>query len=261
MRLITWNVAGRVARQAEQAATLAEQPWDVVCLQEVTPTTLKPWRLALRAQGLSEVRSSLDEWLPGEPTPDGRRLGVLTASRAKLDTVASAHIPWPERLLTVRVRDVEPFVLHNLHSPISQKPGRVKIRTHRALHRHIARRASAPTLLMGDLNTPRREFADGRTWTFARTAKGDLRLDRGDQWDQDELALLRGLEGHGLRDLYRDLHGYGRAELSFAAGRGRNGWRLDHVIGSESFNPVACEYDHRPRELGLSDHSAMWIEL
>ena len=262
MRLITWNVAGRVARQAEQAAALAQGSWDVVCLQEVTPTTLKPWRLALQAQGLREVRSSLDEWLPGEPTPEGRRLGVITAARGRLETMASAHVPWPERLLTVRVGEKEDgFVVHNLHSPISQKPGRVKVRTHRALHRHLARRAGVPSLLVGDLNTPRREFPDGRTWSFARTAKGGIRLDRGEDWDREELALLRGLEEHGLRDLYRDLHGYARDEISFAAGRGRSGWRLDHIIGSEAFVPVACEYEHGPRERGLSDHSPMWVEV
>ncbi|HYI35267.1 MAG TPA: endonuclease/exonuclease/phosphatase family protein [Thermoleophilaceae bacterium] len=213
MRLITWNVAGRVARQPEQAAALARHPWDVVCLQEVTPTTLKPWRLALQAQGLSDVRSSMDEWLPGEPTPDGRRLGVLTASRAGLEVVASAHVPWPERLLTTRVGEKVPFVLHNLHSPISQKPGHVKIRTHRALHRYLARQDAMPSLLVGDLNTPRREFPDGQTWSFARTAKGSLRLDRGERWDHDELSVLRGLESHGMRDLYRDLHGYARNEI------------------------------------------------
>jgi exonuclease III len=261
VRLITWNVAGRVARQPEQAEAVGAGRWDVVCLQEVTPTTLGPWRTALRSQGLGDVRSSMDEWLPGEPPPDGRRLGVLIASRTPLEVVSSAHIPWPERLLSARVAGPVPLVAHSLHSPISQKPDRVKLRTHRALHKHLARRHALPQLLAGDLNTPRREWADGTTWSFARTAAGALRLDRGASWEHDELALLRGLEDHGMRDLFRALHGYERDEISFAAGRRGGGWRLDHLIGSAPLTPVACEYEHGPRERGLSDHSAMWVDI
>ena len=260
MRLLTWNVAGRVARQAEQAGVIGARSWDVVCLQEVTPTTLKPWRSALQGQGLLDVRSSMDEWLPGEPTPEGRRLGVMIASRTPLEVVASAHPPWPERLLSARVGGPVPYVVHTLHSPISQKPGHVKLRTHRAIHAHLARPRELPQLLVGDLNTPRREFPDGRTWSFARTAAGSLRIDRGESWERDELAPLRGLEQHGLRDLFRDLHGYDRREISFAAGRRGNGWRLDHIVGSAHFVPVACQYDHGPRVEGLSDHSPMWVE-
>jgi exonuclease III len=260
VRLITWNVAGRVARLPEQTEAISTQGWDVVCLQEVTPTTLGPWRRALQAQGLAHVRSSMDEWLPGEPPPDGRRLGVLIASRAPLTVVPSGHLPWPERLLSARVEGDAPVVVHSLHSPISQKPDHVKLRTHRALHRHLARPHALPHLLAGDLNTPRREFPDGRTWSFARTAAGHLRLDRGEAWELDELALLRGLEEHGMRDLFRALHGYGRGEISFAAGRQGRGWRLDHVIGSAALEPLFCEYDHGVRERGLSDHSALWLE-
>jgi hypothetical protein len=45
-----------------------------------------------------------------------------------------------------------------------------------------------------DLNTPRKEHADGTIWTFARDRYGRLRLDRGELWDHVELALLRGFQ-------------------------------------------------------------------
>ena len=254
-------MAGRVARQAEQAGWVASREWDLVCLQEILPTTLGAWRRALRDQGMRDVRSSLDEWIPGEPPPDGRRLGVLTAARAPLEVIASAYPPWPERLLTTRVRCERPFELHNLHSPISQKPDRVKLRTHRAIHAHLARGHALPQLLAGDLNTPRRELPDGEIWSFARTARGSLRADRGETWERDELAPIRGLEEHGFRDLFRDLHGFDRDAISFAAGRSGKGWRLDHILGSRQFRAVACEYDEGPRLAGLSDHSPVWAEL
>jgi endonuclease/exonuclease/phosphatase family metal-dependent hydrolase len=151
------------------------------------------------------------------------------------------------------------FVVHNLHSPISQRANHVKIRTHRGLAAHLARPHELPQLVAGDFNTPSREKPDGTTWSFARDSRGRLRLDRGPSWEEAELAVLRGLEQHGFRDVFRALHGYERKEISWSAGR--SSYRLDHVIASAGWELVACDYLHAPREAGLSDHSPMWAEL
>jgi exodeoxyribonuclease-3 len=259
IRLLSWNVAGRVERQPEQAAALADGDWDLVCLQEVTPGTLRPWNDALRELGLTHVASSMDDWLPGEPPPDDRRLGVVTASSRPLDAVVAPDVPWAERLLSVRVAAAPPFVIHNLHSPISQRADHVKIRTHRALAAYLARPLDLPQIVVGDFNTPRREKPDGTTWSFARDSRGRLRLDRGATWEEAELAVLRGLEQHGFRDVFRALHGYQRKEISWSAGR--SSYRLDHIVASPEWELVACEYLHAPREAWLSDHSPMWAEL
>ena len=260
LRVVSWNVAGRVRRQAEQVAALAGE-WDVVCLQEVTPTTLRPWREALAEQGLEQIRSSLEDWLPGEPPPEGRRLGVLSAMRWPAQPVSAPAPPWPERLLSLSVRAPDAFDLHNLHSPISQRADRVKPRTHRALRAHLASALDRAHLVVGDFNTPRKERPDGTTWSFAHDSRGALRLDRGPDWEDAELAVLRGLEPKGLRDLFRDLHGYGRKEISWSRPRGRGGYRLDHVVGSRGFRALSCEYLHEMRESGLSDHSPLMAEL
>jgi endonuclease/exonuclease/phosphatase family metal-dependent hydrolase len=254
-------VAGRVERLGEQVESLAHRSWDVVALQEITPTTLRPWREALQRHGLVHVRSSMDDWIPGEPTPDGRRLGVLVAARDKLERLACVFLPWPERLLSVRVHSEPPFDLHNLHSPISSKPNLVKIRTHRALHEYLSRPPESPQLVVGDLNTPRRELPDGSVWTFARDSRGKLRLDRGERWERAELALIRGLEQSGYRDVFRALHGPDLPQISWTYPSGRGGYRLDHVIASNGFRPLACEYLDEPRQARLSDHSPVWAEL
>ena len=57
----------------------------------------------------------------------------------------------------------------NVHSPISPKPELAKVRTHEAVFEHL-RSGSGPRVVLGDLNTPRREHADGSVWTFARAA-------------------------------------------------------------------------------------------
>lgn len=203
----------------------------------------------------------MDDWLPGEPPPEGRRLGVLTATRWPAREIGVVHPPWSERLLSVDVQAPLPFELHNLHSPISQKPGEVKLRTHRALHAALAYGREAPQLIVGDLNTPRRELPDGQIWSFARDGRGRLRATRGERWEKAELALLRGLEPHGIRDLYRALHGYERHELSWVYPRRLGGYRLDHLIGSAHFTPLACGYLHDAREAGLSDHAPLTAEL
>src|SRR5690349_9036669 len=96
MRLVTWNVAGRVTRHAEQAAALAEAGADVVCLQEVTARTLPMWRDALAGQGLEHTVTPLDTYTP----PGRRRLGVLTAAREPLrELEAPGGLPWRERVV------------------------------------------------------------------------------------------------------------------------------------------------------------------
>src|ERR687887_1612404 len=78
--LLTWNVAGRVGRNQErQIAALAQRPFDVLCLQEITPRTRERWVEALEAQGL---RVAVSEW-PVEPT-GSRRFAVLIAAREPL---------------------------------------------------------------------------------------------------------------------------------------------------------------------------------
>ena len=88
MRLVTWNVAGRVARQPEQAAVLMAVEPDVVALQEVTARTLPLWEAELEKAGFTSVKTALE----GVTRPAGARklLRVLTAARGSLRVLARA---------------------------------------------------------------------------------------------------------------------------------------------------------------------------
>jgi hypothetical protein len=119
-------------------------------------------------------------------------------------------VPWPERVLATHFAGLE---VVNMHSPISPKPGLVKVLTHEAVHAHLSS-GRGPRLVCGDLNTPRPEHHDGRVWTFARDRYGRLRADRGERWDAAELALIKGLENDGFRDAFRSLHGLEQREPS-----------------------------------------------
>ena len=253
MLLVSWNVAGRKTRLQEQAdRVLALEP-DLVCLQEVSPPSAQPWLERLAEAGLSAVIAPLPKAREGS-----RPLAVLTAARGDLDPVPVDDVPWPERVLSVRADGLE---VVNVHSPISQKAGLVKVLTHEAVSRHL-RDGSGPRIVLGDLNTPRREHPDGSVWTFARTRNGRLRPERGERWDAAESALIRGLEPSGFRDAFRELNGFESKEPTWEWPRSGGGYRLDHLIASAEVEVSECAYRHDwRREDKLSDHSALVARL
>jgi exodeoxyribonuclease III len=255
VRLITWNVAGRVTRQPEQAGAIAAAAPDVVALQEVTARTLPLWRDALSRLGLDACETALDH----PPTPGRLRLGVLTAAREPLLRLAGpGDVPWPERVLACRLGAIE---ILNVHSPIAPAPELAKVRTHEAIAAYLAATDDgAARILCGDLNTPRRELPDGDVLTFAHDSAGRLRPERGERWDRAERALVHDLRRDGWLDAFRSLHGYGEREASWTFAHDRGGWRLDHVL-VRGPRPLASAYAHDWRRAGLSDHSALVVDL
>jgi exonuclease III len=261
MRLITWNVARRGSRLAEQASALARREPSVVALQEVTRQTLPLWRRAFELMGLGHVGASLDGADPAREPSTRRRTGVMLASREALEepTVTLAA-PWPETALgAVTDTDAGPVEIVCVHVPNAAN-GEIKPRTLDAVRQAVAGAPPRPRVVCGDLNTPRRELSDGRVISFARDRRDRLRPDRGPEWDAAELGVVPGLRELGYRDAYRALHGYGRTEASWTwrqiAGHD-GGWRLDHIFASSQLRVVACGYHHDWRERGLSDHSAL----
>jgi exonuclease III len=250
--IVSWNLAGRVKCLEQQGKLLLGLGADVLCLQELTPSTLPRWRAELETAGYHTLEP---------PAPGGsRRLSVLSAARVPLAALEVPDLPWPERVLAARLPDGSEVV--NVHSPTSAKPDLVKVRTHEALFAQLAVGArDRLRILCGDLNTPRKERADGTIWTFARDRYGRLRPERGERWDRAELALIRGLDDYGFRDAYRVLHGYERPELSWEWPRWGGGYRLDHLLVAGPWAIASCDYLHAFRVSGLSDHSALIAEL
>jgi exonuclease III len=255
VRIVTWNVAARVRVQPQQAAVIARCDADIVTLQEVTRRTLPLWRASFAELGFDGCESALDA-VAG--TTGRRMLGVVTASRRALRRLPSPpDAPWPERVLCCAADGVE---VVNVHSPIAPAPGLAKIRTHEAVAAYLARQGGAPAVLCGDLNTPRRELADGDVVTFAYDSAGRLRPERGQRWDRAERSLVRDLRDVGWVDAFRALYGYGERHASWTFPDDRGGWRLDHVL-TRGMRPIASAYAHDWRRAGLSDHSALVCDL
>jgi exonuclease III len=248
VRLVSWNVAGRLKRQPEQAEAVLSVSPDVVALQEVTVNSLPLWRAALEEAGLLHSVTPLDELIPPKP----RRLAAFTASRHELARLGLGELPWPERAVSAEVGGIE---LLNVHSPISPSPDLAKVLTHEALYAY-AREREGPIAICGDLNTPRRTLEDGTVLTFAHTSRGNLRPERGERWNAAESALVYTLRAeHGWEDAFLD-----QPERTWTFANDRGGWRLDHLL-TKDVDVVARAYAHEWRRSGLSDHSAIVAQL
>jgi exonuclease III len=265
MRILSWNVARRSSRLTEQAAALAGREPDVVALQEVTHRTLPLWRAALERIGITHVSASLDRADPARVPAARRGTGVLLGSRTPLGDARVLPVPWSENAIAAVASSVGTGAveLHCVHVPNAAN-GWVKVRTLEAIRSGLASASRDPRVLCGDLNTPRRELPDGEVVSFARDSRGRLRPERGSEWDEAELGVVPGLRELGYSDAFRALHGYAQREPSWTWRRiaGHDGgWRLDHVFASEELSPVSAAYHHAWREQGLSDHSALEVDL
>ena len=265
MRVLSWNVARRVSVLSEQAAALAGRKPDVLALQEVTDRTAPLWRAACEVIGLPHVAISLDEAEFRREPASRRRTGVLLASRGPLrPSRAALSPPWPETAIAAVTGPAGARVdVHCVHVPNAAN-GLIKVQTLQAVRAGLEAAPAGPRVLCGDLNTPRRESADGEVLSFARDSRGRLRAERGQEWDLAELGVVPGLADLGYADAFRALHGYASREPSWVwqriAGH-RGGWRLDHLFCSAELRPVSCLYHHRWRDEGLSDHSALEVDL
>jgi exonuclease III len=266
VRIVSWNVARRSSRLPEQAVALSRREPDVIALQEITDRTLPLWRAALARIGLPHVRASLDVADPARAPAARRRTGVLLSAREPLvDAAAALPVPWPETAIAA-VASAEasgPAELHCVHVPNAAN-GWIKVQTLQAIRGGLAAAPPRPRVLCGDLNTPRRELAHGEVISFARDSRRRLRPERGVEWDDAELGIVPGLRELGYRDAFRALHGYAKREPSWTWRRIADhdgGWRLDHLFASAELCPTAATYHHAWRDDGLSDHSALEVDL
>jgi len=260
VRVVTWNVARRVSRIAEQAMGLAEREPDVIALQEVTRRTVGLWRAALETIALPHVLCSLDDADPRREPANRRSTGVLIAAREDVEPTERLLVPWPETTLAITFGGVR---VDTVHVPNAAN-GWVKVRTLQALREGVGGGPPGPRIVCGDFNVPRREHPDGTVISFASDSHEKLRADRGVEWDAAELGVVPGLGDFGWRDAFRTVHGYARREPSWTfrrMGGHDGGWRLDHLFVSPEFDVTGSRYHHGWRDADLSDHAALEADV
>jgi exonuclease III len=268
MKIISWNVAGRVRKQQLQLDALISREPDVVGLQEVTIKTLPLWMEGFKKEGYANVISSFDLQGAGNNELTGpRRYGILVASRWPLDPVdqRSLKIPWQERLLSILIHSPNvDFEFHVAYIPPGSSNGWLKIDTFEGIYKFLAKPScNYPRILCGDFNSPKAETSTGEviTWGQKLFKDGQIRFsDKEGRWDAGERSVLQGLAEYNLYDIFRLLNGYKVQEFSWLLRRkgkiiARR--RFDHIFAEKTLSPVACHYIHPFREESLSDHSAV----
>jgi exonuclease III len=227
---LTWNIrAGGGSRLARIAQAIAAHEADVLVLTGYRSGEAgKLLRAALRDQGYG--------WFsPVEPP--GIRNGVLIAARTKPQLVehVTEHVPEPWRMLAVTVGRVRLFGIYmpNLKAKIPYWEALIEASTP-----HSGGRA----LALGDFNTCR------------------AYVDEPGATDVTALFLDK-IQAAGFRDVWRDRYPDGR-EYSWYSHRG-NGFRIDHAFASPRLarRIGAIRYSHDERTAGLSDHSALLLEI
>ena len=271
MRLVSWNLAGRVKKLPAQIDALAERKPDLVALQEVTKTTAPLLREALAQLGLTYVADTVEGAIS-----HNRRYAVLVAGRWPLGrrTGNELAIPWPERVLATTVaHPTGQIELYTAYIPVgsNQANSEIKLAALEGLYHALARPAKRPRILCGDFNIPQAERPDGQLITFGQTIKPNgqvitkraLNRISGARWDRAERLILTELAAFDLADTFRALNGHQTQECSwYAKNRGRQfGFRLDHVFAARALNPVRCAYLHAFRRSGLSDHAPLEVQF
>lgn len=232
MRLLAWNIRqGGGKRLPAIIAALLRHDADVLVLSEYRggDSALR-LRAALAAAGYPYMTASTP--------PSAAGNGVLIAARLPFDDggLLSEALPEPYRLVHVFVG---PLRICGVYMPNLLK----KVPYWQALIACFAAESlQAQTVAIGDFNTCRAYLDEaGAIDTCAHF--------------MDEVAAV------GFSDLWRERHPEGR-EFSWYSTRG-NGFRIDHAFLSPALLGCASDvrYSHHEREAGISDHSALILDL
>ncbi len=272
VRIVSWNLAGRVRIAPLQLEALLRLRPTVVALQEVTHGS---WpRLAGRLAGAGYEAVHTLEALPRSRATGPRRFALAIAARVRPRAVeATVRHPWRERVLLAdlslpggRLRVV------TAHVPPGSSNGWNKVQVLEGLAAELAAHRRRATVFVGDLNCPQEELPDGRIVTWAQTRVGNdvrtrkrLRGRDASRWHEAERALTEGLSCVGYVDAYRQLHGppRGASDYSwYARARSRPvGRRFDHAFCTSRLQVLSCRYVTTFREHGLSDHAPVDVTV
>jgi exonuclease III len=239
MRLVSWNImAGGGGRCAALVATLLRYDADVLVLQETLPARGPDLCHALKRAGYRYGISASRG--PGER-------GQCVLARRPIRRRRGAPPPHaaicPRGWLELAVAGAD-FRLAAVYGPAAGP----NIPTFwNAVAAWLPCRTSRPYLMLGDYNAGA-SHVDAEGYRFKAG------------------PAFAALAGIGLVDLWRREHGERREHTWFShrigGGVGR-GFRIDHAFASATLAARArgCRYDHTVRERGLSDHSALVLEL
>jgi len=240
VKIVTWNVNGVRARQAQLQEFIERERPDVLCLQEIKASVdqLPTWMCEIEgywcywhgAKGYSgvglHVRQATVPDRPGFYHPEFDYESRIVATRLPTMTVASIYVPNGGKDFPAKMRFLE------------------SLDAFAAEHEAVG----LPLVLCGDMNVALTDMD-----VHPKERKPTIIGQR-----PDERALMARIIGRGLVDVHRKLEP-DNAELFTWWAPWRNmkqrniGWRLDLILASHAIadRAVSCLVQ---REFGSSDH-------
>jgi exodeoxyribonuclease-3 len=245
VKILTWNVNGIRARQAELAALVAVEQPDVLCLQEIKAAPDKVPELLVAAEGY---------WCYWHGAGGYSGVALLVRRSFCADRPEFAHPAFDreQRIVTVELGSL---TVGCVYVPNGGKDYPAKLEFLRALvdwAGETQRRGQA-LVLCGDLNVAREE----------RDVHPKERKPNQIGTRPDERALLGGLIEGGLADVGRALDSENDQLFTWWAPwrnlRQRNiGWRIDYVLAHADLAARASRATSM-REYGTSDHAPVVV--
>jgi len=244
MKVVTWNVNGIRAREAQLTELLAAQAPDVVCLQETKAA------LDQIPPALVELPGYWSYW-HGEKGYSGVALHLAKARFAERPAYFHPEFDHEHRIACARIGStVGSMVLASIYVPNGGKDFDAKVRFIEALDAFVkdAHAHGEVLVLCGDYNVARER----------RDVHPTLQKEKEIGQTPGERAMFAGLLAHGLVDLGRRFAPDDDRLFTWWAPwrnlRQKNvGWRLDYVLASESLAAKARSCT-ASREFGTSDH-------
>lgn len=274
--IVSWNIHFQsLPTQIDNiVSALATARPDIVTLQEVRATLAESFAARLAKIGLVSVYDSAATAPKGDN--DRKKYHCIIASRWPVTPAGDRwrdKAPFPELLGRASVAtpdgDLDVFTAH---IPNGSGNGWKKIDTFHTLSAALRRAGDSPRVLTGDFNEPRHFRRSGQIITWGETIhedggtsspawkdkSGDKRP--GIEWTNGVRSVLAGASQHGLRDAYRELHGFACTPVTYRTTQG-NRRCFDHTFVSRHLDVLSSGYFHEWRKAGWSDHSAQWTNV
>ena len=247
MKIVTWNVNGIRAREAQLREFLDGERPGVVCLQEIK---------ASREQVPALLFDPVGYWSYWHCQSAYSGVALLVRRDAAPAPPRFAHPPFDHECRMV-IAETGPLTFASIYVPNGGKDYAAKLRFLAALDAWTGEEQARgrQLVLCGDLNVTRSAM-DVHPKERKENAIGQR---------DDERELLARLLGHGLVDLGRALHPDDEGLFTWwppwRGLRQKNvGWRIDYVLVSAALAPRAARCDSL-RETGSSDHAPLVVEL
>jgi exonuclease III len=232
MRILNWNIKwGGQDRVRRISHAIRERKPDVVFLTEYQPRGSAPLLGELAAAGwVYQVLSS----------PPPRRGGVAIVSRMPVISKAPPTdlTPFAARYVGVTVPDAG-IDVRGVYGLLEKEPYN---EFWSALLNSLERDAKDSVIVVGDFNTGESELDAPRPNFYCS-------------------EYFCALPKRGFTDLWR--HKRGREAREYTWNGRKNPYRLDHAFGTASVvaRLQSCDYSHKERDSGISDHALMLVEL